>query len=505
MESQTTQDDGKDKQILSTVPKLDQVKSSRFDTKKPEEDSPQQFVQTPYGSKIVPVPKSGSRKDVEVFKRPHAPSDLIVAPKKQRKVLSEDKFAESVFSFFQALEKIIQRECFPELEKLRAQNAYLDAVANNDVQMMRELTTRYGVGKNTPSLRQVNDTPSTFETPTSIQGLSARTGTESLPNTPLLHGTDSSLPLKDDDTQSVASSSKTTSSRKPHELGLNEFLNKYTSEDDQSFQDIVDEGIRKHKLKYAWLYDQEEVHKERMLLAITLPTASEQQSLEYQRPSEVGTWNYKNKNAVMYIPDGVEYTKAELADLARKQNEVEFGNTRFKRSPYKSTPKPDETATSSGSKPLNLIHGCADGKVGFDGKEITGGQTPSVNGFKYVRTPSPTPGVEDTPFLTWGEIEGAPFRLDAGDTPISRTPGTPYRMMATSRRERLALELADKVSSRNRDKKQKTIEVARSYLSSPSPRPKTSVERMSSMSPAAQAFANKLFKKIDATPITSRK
>jgi len=94
------------------------------------------------------------------------------------------------------------------------------------------------------------------------------------------------------------------------------------------------------------------------------------------------------------------------------------------------------------------------GKVGVDGKEI-GGQTPTVRGFKYVRTPSPSPEGEATPFLTWGEIEGTPFKLDASDTPLTSNPGTPYRMMATSQRERIALELADKVSSRHRDKKQR--------------------------------------------------
>jgi len=88
----------------------------------------------------------------------------------------------------------------------------------------------------------------------------------------------------------------------------------------------------------------------------------------------------------------VEYTNAELADLARKQNEVEFKNTRFTRTPYKSIPKPEDPSSLSGAKPLNLIHGVTDGKVGVDGKEISG-QTPTVNGFKYVRTPSPTPGM----------------------------------------------------------------------------------------------------------------
>lgn len=39
-------------------------------------------------------------------------------------------------------------------------------------------------------------------------------------------------------------------------------------------------------------------------------------------------------------------------------------------------------------------------------------------------------------------------------------------MIQTSNRERIALELAEKASQRYRDKKQKTIEVAKSYLAS---------------------------------------
>ena len=73
-------------------------------------------------------------------------------------------------------------------------------------------------------------------------------------------------------------------------------------------------------------------------------------------------------------------------------------------------------------------------------------------------------GVEESPFMTWGEIEGTPFRLDGSDTPVPATPIKPFRMMGTSKRERLALELAEKVSQRYRDKKQKAIEAARSHL-----------------------------------------
>lgn len=39
-------------------------------------------------------------------------------------------------------------------------------------------------------------------------------------------------------------------------------------------------------------------------------------------------------------------------------------------------------------------------------------------GYSYVATPSPAPGVDESPFMTWGEIEGTPLRLETEDTPI---------------------------------------------------------------------------------------
>lgn len=39
--------------------------------------------------------------------------------------------------------KIIQRDFFPDLEKLKAQHDYLEAVERNDVAKLRELYTKY--------------------------------------------------------------------------------------------------------------------------------------------------------------------------------------------------------------------------------------------------------------------------------------------------------------------------------------------------------------------------
>jgi hypothetical protein len=49
--------------------------------------------------------------------------------------------------------RIIQRDFFPDLEKLRAQNAYLEAVERNDVEKLREIYAKYSSGKRPPTER----------------------------------------------------------------------------------------------------------------------------------------------------------------------------------------------------------------------------------------------------------------------------------------------------------------------------------------------------------------
>ena len=50
----------------------------------------------------------------------------------------------------QNIGKIIERDFFPDLEKLRAQNEYLEAMDQNDVLKMRELYAKYSSGSKPP-------------------------------------------------------------------------------------------------------------------------------------------------------------------------------------------------------------------------------------------------------------------------------------------------------------------------------------------------------------------
>jgi protein DGCR14 len=51
------------------------------------------------------------------------------------------------------------------------------------------------------------------------------------------------------------------------------------------------------------LYDAEKKHSENMKNAIALPSM-EAQAVEYKRPLDIDTWEYRNRNYVMYVPDG---------------------------------------------------------------------------------------------------------------------------------------------------------------------------------------------------------
>ena len=52
----------------------------------------------------------------------------------------------------QALEKIIERDFFPDLPKLRAQNEYLTAFEQGDLDKVQEVCKKYNTPRRMPSL-----------------------------------------------------------------------------------------------------------------------------------------------------------------------------------------------------------------------------------------------------------------------------------------------------------------------------------------------------------------
>ena len=116
--------------------------------------------------------------------------------------------------------------------------------------------------------------------------------------------------------------------------------------------------------------------------------------------------------------------------------------------------------------------------------------SPQVGGYGYVVTPSPMPGAhgDESPMMTWGQIEGTPFCLDAGnETPVASSSCPSFKIIEPPYREQLALELVEKNAAQHRTKKLEAMQAINRNLSSNYHHSKqTKGSGVSGMSPAAQ-------------------
>lgn len=328
------------------------------------------------------------------------------------------------------------------------------------------------------------NSPATFETPVT------NTGEE----TPVVRPTESE-PGSSRSTQSTRSNASTSSNKSvASSHSLDSFLDTYTSEDNQSFQEIIEAADRKLREKYSVLFDAEKQSEEQIQNSLTLPSICDQYNNE--APKSIETWTYKNQNAVMYTPDGWDLTKDEQIEMAKKKQEIVRKNTRLKINPFN-----EEQSSQSIVDAARAAAKVMGDKVGLDGKSIEA-QTPQVRGYSFVKDPSPIPGVTDSPLMTWGEIEGTPFRLDGGDTPLHPSVGPSFRITEMSKREAIALQLAGDVTEKARQKKEKAMETAKRNIAA-SPHVRSSFERLASMSPAARRLASVKLG-FSATPSPSR-
>ncbi|MEE6526334.1 hypothetical protein FKM82_026934, partial [Ascaphus truei] len=154
----------------------------------------------------------------------------------EREVLGEEKY-------IQNLQKIIQRDFFPDVEKLRAQREYLEAEESGDLEKMRQIAIKFGSssGKLSRETPLPYITPATFETPTGVLGTPSMASKR--------RGGDEGDGEKTEED--------------PEELpGLDSFLAKHTSEDNASFEQIMEVAKEKERCRNFWLYEAEDEYKQ---------------------------------------------------------------------------------------------------------------------------------------------------------------------------------------------------------------------------------------------------
>ncbi|KAF9951847.1 DiGeorge syndrome critical region protein 14 [Mortierella alpina] len=132
-------------------------------------------------------------------------------------------------------------------------------------------------------------------------------------------------------------------------LTLDQFQARYTSEDNASFNEIVEKINARKKEKYRWMYDQENQSQklieggrnpEQLLLRQTgedndkaMVAAEEDTSkmslvMAEKKSGIIPTWDYKAKNALMYFPEGLG-TQLDEKTIRGNPKEIVHKNTGF--------------------------------------------------------------------------------------------------------------------------------------------------------------------------------
>ncbi|XP_078495438.1 splicing factor ESS-2 homolog [Ciona intestinalis] len=375
--------------------------------------------------------------------------------KKIKKVLDEETYTEKV-------EEIISRDFFPDHDRLKDEKEYLEAEEKEDFPRMREIALKYATSETrVDTFGTPQPSPSTFETPTHPRPTNPQPSNQ----TRFSSNNDDGMKVTVDD----------------NHVTLDEFLVKYTSEDNESFERIMDKTDEARRAKHKWLYDAEVRHNEmtnKMLMLDGESPLAITDGTNKRSTVPIQTWKYKNKNHLMYYPEGMTNEDS----LFKKPRLIKHENTRFTDHPFKNASDQARLAASE-SRVVDPE------RVGHDGRSIVPHESPRVGGYGFVATPSPMPGVTQTPIMTWGEIGGTPTRIDG--TPRS-TPGPAFRFPDESERDRLTHKMVDDNTKKQRAKKQAALKQMKASVLAARGTPGSIMrsERISSLSPAARRLVN---------------
>lgn len=368
------------------------------------------------------------RRSTDTELMPPPPTKRIKRPPK---VLDEDTYTD-------ALSKIIARDFFPGLLETQTQQEYLDALESQNSEWIasagRKLTEVMTPGPGRARRGTSLATPRPSETPRGYGG-----------DTPV----------------SVISTTESQATQTPEvdlNMSLDGFQAKYTSEDNESFNRLLDKQNLKRGGKYRWLWAGNKIPAPRQIMQREREGKLLQAKLEQEKedggkprlliegPDErkamPDTWNAKPNNQVFFTPDSVEddYETVQQSAEAKSRappKAVAYGNTRL--APPPTEPDPAIPPSPSISAIQDAIAGrprATDSEPGY-----SGGQTPRVNGYAFVDD-EPTPAEEAAAAAASND---ATLLLGSGDA----TPN-PFKIKEQSKRESLLHRMVDRVNKNNR-------------------------------------------------------
>ncbi|KAL4926101.1 splicing factor ESS-2 family protein [Aspergillus undulatus] len=394
-----------------------------------------------------------TKRDSETSLMPPPPPKRIKRP---ATVLDEDVYTD-------ALSHIIVRDYFPGLLESQVKQEYLDALDSKDKEWItssrKKLTDLMATpGRSRPRFDAVNITPSLN-----------RGAVGSAPgDTPAGWGGDTPMSV----VSATTSATETTArEREPgpdvSKMGLLDFQAKYTSEDNESFNKLLDKQNTKRREKHAWLWSGNKIptvrqiaHRQRETKRIeaqggVVPDDQKQVAIKTDldvRPAKPDGWKPQAENSLMFLPSSIEDSyetiqqKAEAASRAGPKRVV-----------YQNTRLPEDNSSEASSNPpppspsISAIQDAIAGRPRQTETEAgyTGGETPRVNGYAFVDEDEPEPEPASTTSQQASEANLDDYRLLG---PADNTPN-PFSIKQNRRREDLHHRMVDRVARTKRAEK----------------------------------------------------
>ncbi|KAF2219273.1 nuclear protein DGCR14 [Elsinoe ampelina] len=328
--------------------------------------------------------------------------------KRPSTVLDEDVYTD-------ALSRVIARDFFPGLLEIKAQQEYLDALDSKDDEWIREAGNNLKVAMTPDPYRSRRDgmrEGSIAQTPASV-------ATTATPGRTPLQRSDMRDP------SATPAAKEEPGPRQPKvdlSLSLTDFQSKYTSEDNESFNGVLDaQNLAKAK-KYAFLRNntnklpsKQQIAQQKLLTngestvlsspavastTIAKPTPREPQTSLIPRPSQdldarpasVDSFPVVQgaKNTFMFYPESIEDDMTTLAQRAEAESLAPPRVTNFAatRMPGPEAERPAVPPSPS----MSAVDAAIAGKPRLSASEVGstmgdgyyGAETPQVKGWKFV-------------------------------------------------------------------------------------------------------------------------
>ena len=382
-----------------------------------------------------------------VIKRP-SDSALMPPPpppkriKRPSTVIDEDTYTDS-------LSHVIARDFFPGLLETQTKQEFLDALDSKDKAWITSAGKRL----------------SEMMTPGRARGRRGVSMTPKVPgrpsDTPTAWGGDTPATIA-----TTASKETTKDNNGPDvsNLSLGAFQAKYTSEDNESFNCLLDKQNVKRREKYAWMWSGNKILSARQIayrqseikrIAAQGGHPDSKTSKEMviksdldARPAKPDSWKASPENPLMFAPSSIEDThetvhqRAEASSRAGPK-QVVYDNTRLQ-----PTTRTEGVATVPASPSISAIQDAIAGRPRPTDSEpgYTGGETPRVNGYAFVDEDEPDEDSED-------DSSAYNFKLLAASEGANDSTPNPFKIRENRRREELHHRMVERVARTKRAEK----------------------------------------------------